>query len=71
VHEHDPDPDLVEDSDLFHEGARAARVREYFAADLQYENFALEQAYVRRRMLQRRDDGRPIVPLLHDPEPSI
>ena len=52
--------DLVQDADLFHERAGHCRVGEYFAAGLDDEHLAFEEANVGRRVLQRRHDNRAV-----------
>jgi hypothetical protein len=61
VHEHDADADLMQDADLLHERARAFRCEERVAAGFEHEHLIFEDAQVRQRVAQRRDDDGPFV----------
>ena len=61
MHDDDANPDLMQDADLLDQGFRRLGRHERVAARLQDEHLALEDADVRDRMPQRRDDDRALV----------
>ena len=59
VNEHDTDPELMQERNLFDEGAGRRLAGEDGAARLHDKRLAFVHADVRRSLLERRDDDRP------------